>query len=254
MLRASVALAIAGLSCTWGAVIEVTASGDQHNVPQRPTFQFSDLQGSRLANLSADSEGTVQASGDLVAGNGVSVENLASQLAAALEVIELQQAQIQLLNATVTAQQQQSSIASLQAQVLSFQTFLEHKIIRLTNAGNSKFNGHYFMFGFQDTDCRWEDNREAARLCTCIDCAGCGTDPPWLFKQGGSESSPGSMFWNLMGCGQAGRYQATSCGSQNPAECSTWTNKDGMASPAPTFQQLTSFGNAATAATNVVIG
>ena len=101
MLRASVALAISGLSCTWGAVIAVTASGAQHNVPQRPTFQFSDLQGSHLANLSADSEGTVQASGDLVAGNGASLENLASQLAAALEVIELQRAQIQSLNATI---------------------------------------------------------------------------------------------------------------------------------------------------------
>jgi hypothetical protein len=99
MLRASVALAIAGLSCTWGAVIEVTAGGAQHNVP--PTFRFSDLQGSHLANLSADSEGTVQASGDLVAGNGASLENLASQLAAALEVIELQRAQIQSLNATI---------------------------------------------------------------------------------------------------------------------------------------------------------
>ena len=101
MLRAYVALAIAGLSCTWGAVIAVTASGAQHNVPQRPTFQFSDLQGSHLANLSADSEGRVQASGDLVAGNGASLENLASQLAAALEVVELQRAQIQSLNATI---------------------------------------------------------------------------------------------------------------------------------------------------------
>ena len=70
-------------------------------MPQRPTFQFSDLQGSHLANLSADSEGRVQASGDLVAGNGASLENLASQLAAALEVVELQRAQIQSLNATI---------------------------------------------------------------------------------------------------------------------------------------------------------
>uniref|UniRef100_A0A7S3C495 Uncharacterized protein n=1 Tax=Haptolina ericina TaxID=156174 RepID=A0A7S3C495_9EUKA len=109
------------------------------------------------------------------------------------------------------------------------------------------------MFGFQDTDCRWEDNREAYSLCTCIDCHGC-TDPPKLFKQYGSESEPGLITWNLFGCGQGGRYIAQPCGSQNPAACSTWTNRDGMAGPAPTFQQLTSFADAATAATNVVVG
>jgi len=142
------------------------------------------------------------------------------------------------------------AISYLQAQVLSFQTFIGRNIVHVTNAGNSLFNGHYFMFGFQDTDCRWEDNRESAWLCPCIDCTGCG-DAPKLLKQGGSEADPGSLFWNLMGCSQTGRYRTSSCGSQNPADCSTWGAFDGMAGPAPTMQLLTSFANAATAAGTV---
>ena len=220
------------LLCVDSAVIQVTAGGQVYD----PTFQFSDA-GQPVTNFTARSSGTIVASSNLQATD--------------FQLGDSQSTMRQLVEAV---QQQQSTIASLQAQVLSFQTFLGHKIIRLTNAGNSKFNGHYFMFGFQDTDCRWEDGREAANLCTCIDCDGCGTDPPKLFKQGGSESSPGTLFWNLQGCGQTGRYYTTSCGNQNPAACSTWANKDGMGGPAPTFQQLTSFSDAATAATNFVVG
>ena len=80
-------------------------------------------------------------------GRGNRVDDLAARLAAA-----------------------EATIASLQVQNTFFKTFLGHKIIRVTNAGNPNFNGHYFMFGFQDTDCRWEDNREAFNLCPCIDC------------------------------------------------------------------------------------
>ena len=215
-----------------------------------PTFQFSDDTGQPVANFTASSSGTIVASSNLQATDF----QLGDSQSTMRQLVEAVQQQSRNLTELVEAvQQQQSTIASLQAQVLSFQTFLGHKIIRLTNAGNSKFNGHYFMFGFQDTDCRWEDNREPSNLCTCIDCDGC-TDPPKLFKQGGSESSPGSLYWNLQGCGQAGRYQTTSCGNQNPAVCSTWANKDGMGGPAPTFQQLTSFSDAATAATNFVVG
>jgi DNA-binding beta-propeller fold protein YncE len=56
-----------------GAVIEVTAGGRV----TEPTYQFSDHSGGHLANLTANSDGDIAASGDLKTGTGSSLDALA---------------------------------------------------------------------------------------------------------------------------------------------------------------------------------
>ena len=76
---------------TSGAVIEVTAGGSVTN----PTYQFSDLGGMHLANMTA-SASSIVASTDLETGRGNRVDDLADQLAAA-------QATIASLNNTIAS-------------------------------------------------------------------------------------------------------------------------------------------------------
>ena len=76
---------------TPGAVIEVTAGGSVTN----PTYQFSDLGGMHLANMTA-SASSIVASTDLETGRGNRVDDLADQLAAA-------QATIASLNNTIAS-------------------------------------------------------------------------------------------------------------------------------------------------------
>ena len=76
---------------TPGAVIEVTAGGAVTN----PTYQFSDLGGVHLANMTA-SASSIVASTDLETGRGNRVDDLADQLAAA-------QATIASLNSTIAS-------------------------------------------------------------------------------------------------------------------------------------------------------
>jgi hypothetical protein len=76
---------------TPGAVIEVTAGGAVTN----PTYQFSDLGGVHLANMTA-SASSIVASTDLETGRGNRVDDLADQLAAA-------QATIASLNNTIAS-------------------------------------------------------------------------------------------------------------------------------------------------------
>jgi hypothetical protein len=70
---------LALLPSTLGAVIEVTAGGEQAD----PTYLFSDEGGNGLANLTANSDGAITASGDLKTGTGTRVNDLATRLAAA---------------------------------------------------------------------------------------------------------------------------------------------------------------------------
>ena len=84
-----------------GAVIEVTAGGQEINHP--PTYRFSGLDGEHLVNLTGFAD-KVKASGDLETGIGNSVDTLATQLAARLAAAE---ATIASLNAAVTALQQE---------------------------------------------------------------------------------------------------------------------------------------------------
>lgn len=62
---------------TYGAVIEVTAGGSTVHEP--PTFQFSDLSGNHMSNLTAVGD-KIRASGDLETGNSNSVDELATRL------------------------------------------------------------------------------------------------------------------------------------------------------------------------------
>ena len=91
----------------YGAVIEVTAGGTVHE----PTYQFSDLSGNHMTNLTAVRD-KIRASGDVETGHGNSIDDLATRLAAA-----------EATNALVTSLQ--SSITSLQSSITSLQSSLD---------------------------------------------------------------------------------------------------------------------------------
>lgn len=66
-----------------GAVIEVTAGG----TVTEPTYQFSDFIGGHLANLTANSDGDITASGDLKTGTGNGLDDLAALVAVLNETV-----------------------------------------------------------------------------------------------------------------------------------------------------------------------
>jgi hypothetical protein len=77
-----------------GAVIEVTAGGTSP-----PTYLFSDEVGVGIANLTATSNGSITASGDLKTGAGNGMDDLATRLAVAESIIQQQATHIANLTA-----------------------------------------------------------------------------------------------------------------------------------------------------------
>ena len=95
-----------------GAVIEVTAGGTVHP----PTYRFSDEVGEGIANLTATSNGSITASGDLRTGAGNGMDDLATRLAVAES----------------TMQQQATHIANLTAQLANLTSrvdFLDGRVL-----------------------------------------------------------------------------------------------------------------------------
>lgn len=210
------------LPLTHGAVIEVTAGG----TVSEPTYQFSDSSGTQLATLKYDTSN-----------NKIQLQR--SGGTTDLELLDSGGTSLGSLNTLIT-------------QMALVRSYVGHKIITVSGAGETHLNGHYFMTGFSNADCRWDSPGSTGwHMCKCIDCTDSGgnpcTDPPKLFKAGSSSGT----YWRMYGCGLSTEYKAI-CDTSNPADSfCTWTLQNSAALPLPTVTQETSFDNAGVAATSL---